>query len=461
MNSYNLDDHRDSFRAVAALRLSHICHHFRNLLLSSPRFWNQINIYPKISLEITEACIQWSREAPLDIYLTVFVDRPERSEYFEAFSKVLAHSHRWRKFTLYAVNYHPADMAWLSPTILALRNRVIRPIEIENSSSLAIASPDPEFLAPLLQEISILKDENLPQSGLKGLTPGFAWTIPRLKVLNVSHYFPYDLPALANVTTLEFAIGRGKFDYPRVLRALKSMHALEDLRVRFEGCGEDRAGEEVRFHPISLENVNRITLLLVSRKLSKAGRASSQLAFYTALFCPNASELRIQFYGAGVVDDGNTAFIADDHLKYAGELFPRLSKLHLDFCQRKYPVGVVVRQLFSPAIPFHSLRHLDTLVIQCKAPLYIRMDSDAPSFLTIPALRRLSLDVARGTLGGDSNLRRWVAHYINQLRLQGEWERFEELTIRSAELSGDFRPVEKRVPRDKVDAWCQTVRPSC
>ena len=67
--------------------------------------------------------------------------------------------------------------------------------------------------------------------------------------------------------------------------------------------------------------------------------------------------------------------------------------------------------------------------------------------------------VAKGTMGGGPNLWNWVVHYARQLRMQGDWGRFEELTIRTTEFSSDVCPTglntaEKRVLRDELGAWC-------
>lgn len=357
------EEHLHSHRAGAALRLSYISRYFRNLVLSFPQLWNQINIYPHNSSELIEACIRWSRESPLDIHLSVFVDTPERDQYFDAFYQVLSQAHRWRKLTLHVFQHRSRRSQ------SRRQNLDIPPIVITSSDPGTLS--ESSFIAPLLEEIVVEKDASLPRSYVENLASGFLWQTPSLKVLEVSQYFPYDLTAISSIPTLDFTIGRTKFDYPRVLGVLRTMHALEDLRIRFEASDEERADEGVAFDTTVLTNVSRFTLRLETKHLSKPERASTQLAFYAALAFPNATELQIHFYGICLGRDRSNASIADDYLKHAAVQFPCLSSLHLDFRQRKHTIGtsLTVGQLVSPPIPLHYLRSLDRLIIQCKVPL--------------------------------------------------------------------------------------------
>ncbi|KLO18197.1 hypothetical protein SCHPADRAFT_993802 [Schizopora paradoxa] len=439
------DEHLHSQRSWSALRLSHTSRYFRNLILSFPQLWNQINLHPESSTELTEACIRWSREIPLYIHLTVYMDTPERNEYHNVFSQVLAQAHRWRKLTLHALCYRRTKIT--SPEMfLRLRNNP--PIVIGNSEQ--AAPPGTSLFAPLLQEIHIEKDKKLPRSSLESLASRFAWDAPRLKILNVTHYFPYDLSPISSVTTLDFTVRRTIFDYPRLLGALRSMRSLEDLRIRFEGVSEELSEDDVTFDAVSLTNVVKFALRFESCCLCMEEQTSARLAFYDALICPNVTKLHLQYHGTA-------PYRADRFLKLADKQFPSLSDLHLDLWHMNYSPGESAVHLV--ALSLHYIRRLETLSLQSKVPLYL-WDGGVGGRQTLPPIRYLAIYVAHRALRGDSNLRQWIAHYAKQLQGRGDWERFVELTVCTERLRRDRRSIglvtEERIPRDKVISWCES-----
>ncbi len=93
-------------RACTTLRLSHVSRHFRKLVLSAPQLWNQINVHPKCSDKLVDACIRWSQDAPLDVHLSVCVSTPERGPYLDALRQVLSEAHRWRNVTFHVIHDH-------------------------------------------------------------------------------------------------------------------------------------------------------------------------------------------------------------------------------------------------------------------------------------------------------------------------------------------------------------------
>lgn len=176
VNPDEKDEYLHSQRAWSALRLSHTSRHFRDLITSLPQLWNQINVFPESSTELTEACIRWSREVPLDIHLTVYKDTSERSKYYDAFSQVLAYAHRWRKLTLHVFCYRQLNIP-LDELFLRLQNNwriVIGNPELDASSGT-------KLIAPLLEEIHVEKDKKIPQSSVERFASGFVWHASTLR----------------------------------------------------------------------------------------------------------------------------------------------------------------------------------------------------------------------------------------------------------------------------------------
>lgn len=459
-------EHFYSQRARAVLHLSHISQHFRNFVCSLPQLWNKINIHPNSPSRLTQACIQWSQGSALDIHLSVFHDNPGRGEYFDSIHQVLSQAHRWRKVTLHV---YPKRRTSPERAIFdwglkweARNGCELEPVTIK--SPLANEAMDQMFQTPLLQELSIQKEFGLQRSVLENLGSDFSWCTPKLKILKVSHYFPYDLPAIPSITTLDITIGRDKFDFYRLLRTLPRMRALDDLRLHFISYHDPHTDGEVVFDPIVLENVARLSVRLETRWLIKPERASSQSAFFAALHFPNASELHIKCYRLHTGQDiQRSSSFFDDFLKLAEVQFPTIFTLRLEFHGKKHPCHLVER-IVLPQIPLHQLRKLGNLHIQCNVPLSIEIDSiygsaDRP----LPPLRNLSLHIGKDQRYMKSNLRPWVRNCVYRLQSQGIWERFVELDIRKTTYSEvhpeiELEATEERIPRDRVLGWCQTVR---
>ncbi|KLO15325.1 hypothetical protein SCHPADRAFT_269677 [Schizopora paradoxa] len=276
------------------LRLSHVCRHFRNIILSFPRFWNQIDIHPKSSGPLVEACLRYSQDIPLTIYLNVFCDTPEHFDYFNAFHQVLYQAHRWRKLTLRASPHCSAATQISLLEQFSWHARGGMQIMIGNRRF--YPGLELKFSLPMLEELHVEKDASLPRSIIDIPAGRFLWDTPKLKFLKVSHYFPYTLPAISSITVFEFTISRRTFEYRSLLGALQRMSALEDLRIRFQNSEEEINGEEIGFDRVILGKVSRLKLCLETRHLFKPYRLSSQRAFYACLVLPNALELHFQFH---------------------------------------------------------------------------------------------------------------------------------------------------------------------
>ncbi|KLO06448.1 hypothetical protein SCHPADRAFT_1002342 [Schizopora paradoxa] len=225
---------RPKEHSIAALRLSHVCRHFRNTALSMAKMWSEICAvaYPTPrQLGFVHACIERSKNAPLDVHLNVYLPEEEDNDsYFNEDAKfrsdeasfiLLPHAHRWRSFNLHLVQY-PASSNALEPPSMNLISSALESMR--------------NLTYPMLESITLSFEEASIIVG-KGMELCSSWNLPSLRSLSIVRSLPSTLARLDRVVTLDYTMFGKNMDDEDIsslvtlVGVLKRMSSLRDLAL--------------------------------------------------------------------------------------------------------------------------------------------------------------------------------------------------------------------------------------
>ncbi|KAF9023494.1 hypothetical protein BDZ89DRAFT_1162711 [Hymenopellis radicata] len=164
-------------------QLSHVCQRWRNVSLSIPSFWSNIEIdfrdaaQKEANVQLLETVIQRSRQGPLNVYLISgysSVPSPDPSILKRILDIILAESHRWRKLHL------TDDSGCWNMLYAALHNRLPRleslalyvpQLELEKHSAVSVFENCPRLTKLSLGGVVKLPWDQITELDLSPMGP--------------------------------------------------------------------------------------------------------------------------------------------------------------------------------------------------------------------------------------------------------------------------------------------------
>ncbi|KAJ3558389.1 hypothetical protein NM688_g954 [Phlebia brevispora] len=180
------------------IRLSHVCSHWRVVVLSAPMLWKQLYVGEHISLEVLEELLRRSKVAPLRLEINL-CETPHGAKVFQ---RVLEELQRLHTFDMHATDL---ILPWLG-----------RPASHIEALSLQNHDRPVSMLSPNMASFAKTLDINFP-------------SLKRLHVLEHNFDFVnWILPStLTHLSARSWSPGDGSFsDVLRVLRALPQLQEL-------------------------------------------------------------------------------------------------------------------------------------------------------------------------------------------------------------------------------------------
>lgn len=409
-------------RSLSAVRLSHVCRHFRNTVLSTPHLWAEVSVAPAMSLtskpkvELVEACLQRSKEVPLDVILNIYeaafpVEGEARFACDGAFFAVLPHAHRWRSLHL-----------------------DICDVDNHNSNNFqGVFEKAQNIVAPNLECIS--QGQMGEDAGHDLLTMQWlsSWHVPKLHKLRVEGCFPLSLPDLSGITVLDLRVDSNSDHMALVhlTRVLLRTPSLFDLRVDFNDLNGLNEEEASRLRTLGAGSVDMkgVQTMTISCNASVEDAFYENLsAFFAVVSFPNALELHL------TVSDDFRPFIDVRRLMQEicdGHRFPKVTtcciKVHVPMHWDNAHNDFID---LSTTMPTKFPAELETLIFNCNTSLSL-VDYVGESYgaVKVDKLRSLTLDVAYHRRKDSHALSNWMRWLIASMRQQGGWDGFKGMRV--------------------------------
>ncbi|KLO09634.1 hypothetical protein SCHPADRAFT_943498 [Schizopora paradoxa] len=455
----------DGPRSLVSMRLSHVCRHFRDLMLANPRFWTEIRSTPrKPELGLVEACIQRSKKRPLDIHLNLYTSKvqlyapaiPPLDQYYpngfpymtqqklecdEVLSLLVPHIERWRSLHL-----HYVDGEGFSGSTEIFER-------LEGS------------LFPILETIAEYHDQLNKDGSDRDMRYIPSWNTPALSNLIVYDCLPRSIVSTASFETFHaelFALS----DVVEVLDSLNEMQSLSELYIdisKYQSrmITKQNVEDLKARHPIVLENVKKFTFCFASHHAADevAGGLERLIAIFSKLQAPNATHVRLE----GRKSDYARYFFR--HEEYPLNLHQLLSDFPVRFPNVVNCKIIISRDsdsaFHNTTFPIQFPSSVEYLTFMCNTSLFFPGEDAKEAVCNLGRLRSLTLGInSKQDTFFASYWLRWMA---DNVRLHGGWQSFERFVfLRCEERDNDNtckyeEPVykyEETVPRDNFIEWC-------
>ncbi|KLO15328.1 hypothetical protein SCHPADRAFT_938809 [Schizopora paradoxa] len=390
----------------AAISLSHVCHYFRDTIISCPQLWSDISG----SAAMASLSLSRSKDVPLDVSVRINTTEP-RLQFERLLPEALKHSKRWKSLTLRLIRKESRYRSeWRIGGTLSMFG-VCR----------GFGTAD----APSLESLNIFNYSGLAL--YEGVDSFSQWNIPNPRYLNTM-LIPLSLRGLANVTYLDFTLHMDQTNYTNYtgfIKSLRRMTSLEALALRFKdpishlfGLGEGQTIDLNKWSPITAPFL-RILF--------------SSLSFF------NAVSLEVIINGAAAetyseeipfaVNEVNSILLHD-------EKFPSVEHFSLHAYGKPSASGASSQSgiIFLPSsinkLPslkhfvLCSNRHVKVSAV-ASGWTSLTMESTLPAH--IPALETITVTI----LGGSDavGFASFVSEVLFVQKEGGEWEVFKELIV--------------------------------
>ncbi|KLO07933.1 hypothetical protein SCHPADRAFT_944857 [Schizopora paradoxa] len=459
-------------RAFQTLVFSHVCRSFRDVALNSPRLWASLPGRQEDGFSrpaFVEACIERSRDLPMDVALWVHYMKEDRQssrtrKFFsdhdplyrgylvdKTFEWILLRCARWRSCSLH-FDYIPEVG-----------------LDQEYRAFCDLITSFQNINAPLLEDLLIKTASEICVASLLMLLKT-AWNFPSLENLSIEDAvfpIPFQVLPLLRSFTIKLYSGR----YPpcsSIINAYKDymarMTSLSTVRLSFVGC---LCNPEPSTTPIAeMPSVEFIEVTVLG--CTSYGTQTLWNEFRKFHF-PNAIELTVTL---DIGDRGNFVLWEDHNVV----LYSLLAQSPNDEYLYRYPslelLVVNVRSSVPPPPPRSNgePRQLPTLLLPCccvPSLKHLKIWSPAAHWklldgvgefdasLQPPYFRRagevttINLETVTFDVPGVDGVVPWMKQLTSKMRDTGCWDRFSELTIIQ---SGDESVV---ILREEVGRWCE------
>ncbi|KLO08089.1 hypothetical protein SCHPADRAFT_1001190 [Schizopora paradoxa] len=432
----------------AAVKLSHVSRRFRSVMLACPRFWTNMNS----SRKMAAACLPRTKGLPLSVNLTIEVHDEKNEQTFEPIlSELLPVREFWGRLHLNFNSTYSYKSHWRCEYDTLIKHMLYR------------------MDAPMLQELSIEYKDYTYYRRRQLNWDWSQWKTPNLRRLEVKSYFPFSLPGLVNITSLDLSISVDDSQMARILKEISEISNLQDLAVELLNA---KNYPFLVLEKLEFPRVQRLKIKTTLKLEATDGIMAIKRSIFSSLFFPNAIEIQLQIEGCddksgpGSYHEAEGAFI----LHFNKEIccifrhihqFPRLERLYLeispwDDSERDCKVHAKL------ALPLNMLPNLKDLTLRCNT----RFDISEPDVRdgifyrqkpprvvgnAFPALNTVTFDV---DVREASSAARWLGEYLVEMRGRGKWDEFRELKV-VERVGKDLKTT--TFPGDDALQWCKNI----
>ncbi len=221
------------------MTLTHVCRSFRHVALNRPKLWTCLSKkLGRTGIELIEACIERSKNEPLDVVLYLYGFRESGSVDgvvvvdSKAWITVLPLCTRWRSYSVHLIIVDPLNFEqWENVTLPSELHPLLTNLDV-----------------PLLEEFSIEEEADVlglfPESTLLRrhplLPPNASWNLPALHSLSLrnSHisHIPSEFRRSLRSASLSYIQRSFVYHLTNTLRHLTIATSLTTLELSFNNC---------------------------------------------------------------------------------------------------------------------------------------------------------------------------------------------------------------------------------
>jgi len=447
-------------RPWTALSLTHVCQYFRHVALEYPQLWTCLS--RKLSrpgLALIEACIERSRDHPLDVVLHVYGFGGDDSDgdselVVDSMARtVLPLCSRWRSYSVRVIVVDHFDNSLLA--------NVIPRTEFRSRSA--------NLDAPMLEEFSIEEESNgfrlVPTSSLLHRHPlfplGSFWNLPALHTLTLRNtlvtWIPSEFRKPLRSASLSY-VGQNLVFQLNSLRLLAIAASLTTLRLSFVHCLF--SNEFLHQSSIELLHVKSLRIDILGCSQLASDGYNLWRWFHTLGF-PNVVDLTIfldigdktfQFeLWYGVFDLTLHSFLMTGIDPPSP--FPCLETLDIEVYPRQGDDGPWP-SLLLPHRYLSSLKHL-----RIRSTFNLKLSNNVgdfnvllPKHFTIgPEVAPIALQSVTFEIPEVDGIVHWMRDLRLKMHSQHYWDGFIEFTVKNGENEVQV------IPRDEVERWCNNI----
>ncbi|KLO18199.1 hypothetical protein SCHPADRAFT_936460 [Schizopora paradoxa] len=436
----------NSIRSKAAITLSHVSRYFRDTALSCASLWS--NISGRADLDLL--CLSRSKDAPLDVAFAIDftvgadVDPPEYELFFgQSVPNILPHSKHWRSLDIQFVSKDRGDQILDgNPQLL----RAFREADVRKLESLC------------LRNINYHTEPNF-----YGYHEFHQWITPNLRHLTSVHFFPFTLPGLTNLTSLDITFFPGEISLVDVHKNLSRMEVIESFALKLEMGPIRDTSQKHSFAKLELSRVRNVRVEMESQRL---GSIEKLKPFFSSLSFPKARDLHVKLLGyiSKEMETPVSLYMEVGCVLQHSMQYPRVERFRLEAIDINIgPTETAYRfkarqGYFAFSIPLSLLPSLKHFTLRSNNYYLadVRDVSKTPKgkSLHAPALETITVQIALFAIAPTASL---VEDILTNQKERCEWGKFRELVvIDDSQANGENGGKAMRVHTgDSALEWCK------
>ncbi|KLO09637.1 hypothetical protein SCHPADRAFT_558909 [Schizopora paradoxa] len=448
-------------RSLISVRLSHVCQHFRRIIISNPRFWTTISTTAyKPEMRLVQACLERSQNCPLDIHVNIYASPvpPPDIEITPLMQQV------WPYGMPSILKHIECDRAFFAflPHILRWRSvhfHFIEAFGFKGSSDFFEDMRDTHF--PSLDTLTVTHDHN-DISRLENMGIASSWSTPTVTTLVLYDRLLVPLQSLAGVTTLDVGYSEPELAI-EMLKTLIEMSSMSDLRIdisKLDYRSSTSDAEDLHaLENIDIGIVEKFEFVFLSNDVAEERPNGLHFVrtFLSKLYLPNA--VTLSFKAVDSKHYSGKPLSLDRFLHDISERFPRAITCNINVTR-----GEPRTPRSATYLPFNFPANLETLRVVCDTCLaFSRKDAEEETAPTASKIRRITLGVNSTKSIDTRDAIHWIRWMKERMQKYGGWDFFENLIIlkgvdikESYSLETVFE-YEKVIPREEMDEWCKST----
>ncbi len=261
-----------------AVRLSHVCQHFRYIMLACPRMWTDMNT----SSEMVASCAPRAKGVSLSVNFSVDTRADRDGWVFQpVLAELLTHAKRWGRLSM-AFRPSSRDVLLQFEERNELNGQNLRHLE-----------------APLLEELYI--DGGDFDGAPRPYWDWTQWNTPKLRRIEAIYHFPRSLPGLVNVTSIDLTLRVHDDSMSGILGEISKLDHLQDLALCFTRCVYDE--NAVPHVKLEFPHVKRLEIKTELHIRIEDSTPAAKRSLFSSLFFPGVVHLKLSITGADFTEE--------------------------------------------------------------------------------------------------------------------------------------------------------------
>lgn len=429
----------------AARRLSHVDRQFRSVILACPRLWRNMNS----SLQMVSACLPRTNGLPLSIDLTIDDNlRTHALAFPPVLTELLPVTKQWGRLRLTFF------------TLFTDKRQSDRDRRMFYTMHLVDA--------PLLEKLSIRYDDFLSDR-----SPHWNWShwnTPNLRHVTAVSYFPFSLPGLSNVATLDLTVPIDNNQMSDMLKAISRMNNLRKFILHL--LNEEDPGRFVLHERMEFPQIRHLILRTSLYFPIQVNSRALERSIFSSLFFPGLIQLDLRLLGNYLRDASGLPHTQEFHFNKGItrifrhiDQFPRVESFHLDVLSSidDHHDSDARSELCFPLNMLPSVKHFS---LRSNTRFEIKESDDPDEILfederavaprvvgnAFPVLETVNLDLLDASV-----VARWLGEYLRNVQDRGKWDEFREFVIAEPDGTDDVGRRKVTYLGDKALAWCEDM----